>query len=375
MNRLTELYLQSAQELHPGGVQVAGILGRNDRHTGRMMLRLPVLGIPEQVAEVIQTLSVHGVAIDRIVVTLPWTGLTPAAQSALRDIESGRDIRVQYLAHDLGFAPRDGACGGASDFKSAAHEDEARFDEAPGDLEDALMVPREERAALKQRPYWAVKRCLDILGAVTLILLLAPIMAIAALMVLLDLGGPVLFWQQRPGLAGRPFRVYKLRTMRAAYDENGLLIPDAQRMSWIGQFLRRTRIDELPQLFQIVKGDMSFIGPRPLLPGDQPVGYAARLLIRPGLTGWAQVSGGRQLSMVDKAALDLWYVRHASLWLDIKILVRTAFMLLFGERARPEVIRDSWSDVRRQKQMDPAAAPHLSASTGRPGSEKTRRAA
>ena len=112
----------------------------------------------------------------------------------------------------------------------------------------------------------------------------------------------------------------------------------------IGHFLRRSRLDELPQLFHILVGQMSFVGPRPLLPIDQPVGYAARLLVRPGLTGWAQVKGGRQISALDKAALDVWYVRHASLRLDLEILVRTALTLLLGERPHAGAIRQAWEE-------------------------------
>jgi lipopolysaccharide/colanic/teichoic acid biosynthesis glycosyltransferase len=177
-----------------------------------------------------------------------------------------------------------------------------------------------------------------------LILLLAPLMAVVTLLVLIDVGRPLLFWQQRPGLGGRPFRMYKLRTMGAAHDEGGRLIPDEDRVSGIGHFLRRSRLDELPQLFHILVGQMSFVGPRPLLPVDQPVGYAARLLVRPGLTGWAQVKGGRQISALDKAALDVWYVRHASLRLDLEILVRTALTLLLGERPHEMAIRQAWEE-------------------------------
>jgi lipopolysaccharide/colanic/teichoic acid biosynthesis glycosyltransferase len=106
-------------------------------------------------------------------------------------------------------------------------------------------------------------------------------------------------------------------------------------------------MDELPQLFHILFGQMSFVGPRPLLPVDQPVGAAARLLVRPGLTGWAQVKGGRLISAADKAALDLWYVRHASLTLDLVILLRTVGMVLFGERTQAEAIRKAWDEIKQ----------------------------
>jgi lipopolysaccharide/colanic/teichoic acid biosynthesis glycosyltransferase len=375
LNRLTELYLKSAREFGSGGMQVAGILGRNDRHTGRLMLRVPVLGTPEEVSEVVQTLKVHGVEIDRIIVTLPWSGLSRAAQSALRQIETSSGIRVQQLPEELGFLPSAGRTPQHPDIQSVLADDLPHVDIQADHLEELLGISPQEREALGQRFYWTVKRGFDVLGSLFLIALLAPVMAIAALLVMLDVGGPVLFWQQRPGLAGRPFRIYKLRTMRAAHDEQGNVVPENERTSLIGDFLRRTRLDELPQLFQILNGDMSFVGPRPLLPDDQPAVPTARLLVRPGLTGWAQVSGGRQISIEDKAALDLWYVRHASLWLDLRILGRTALMLFFGERAHPEAIRQSWSDVERQQEIYAARAPQVAGRMSRAGPRNPRRAA
>ena len=160
-----------------------------------------------------------------------------------------------------------------------------------------------------------------------------------------DVGLPTVFWQQRPGARGRPFKLYKFRTMRSAHDEQGLRIPDDERLSAVGRFLRRTRLDELPQLYNILIGEMSFVGPRPLLPVDQSAGFAARLMAQPGLTGWAQVKGGREISASDKAALDVWYLRNASLWLDIVILARTIPTIVFGERTEAEAIRQAWDDL------------------------------
>ena len=119
---------------------------------------------------------------------------------------------------------------------------------------------------------------------------------------------------------------------------DGRRLPDTHRVSNIGRFMRRTRLDELPQLINIIRGDMSFVGPRPLLPQDQPKASAARLLVRPGLTGWAQIVGGRDIPPEDKAALDLWYVRNASLLLDLRIFARTIPIILFGERISQSLI-------------------------------------
>ncbi len=159
------------------------------------------------------------------------------------------------------------------------------------------------------------------------------------------MGTPVLFWQQRPGLGGRPFRLYKFRTMRAGHDANGRRLSDAERVSSVGTIMRRLRLDELPQLFHILHGEMSLIGPRPLLPCDQADEYRARLLVRPGVTGWAQVVGGRDISPEDKAALDVWYVRNASLALDLEIAARTIPMMLLGERISRPLIERAWREL------------------------------
>jgi lipopolysaccharide/colanic/teichoic acid biosynthesis glycosyltransferase len=200
-------------------------------------------------------------------------------------------------------------------------------------------------AALARRPYWRVKRSLDIAGALLAGAIALPIGVLASFLLALEIGPHVIFWQQRPGLGGRPFRLYKLRTMAAAHDEHGRLRTEAERILPIGSFMRRTRLDELPQLYNILRGDMSFVGPRPLLPVDQGAEHAARLLVRPGLTGWAQVTGGRTISAADKAALDVWYVRNASLPLDLRILVRTAHMVLRGESVQAAAIDRAWREL------------------------------
>jgi lipopolysaccharide/colanic/teichoic acid biosynthesis glycosyltransferase len=215
-----------------------------------------------------------------------------------------------------------------------------------GHGERAFVISEADLAQFAQRPYWRLKRAIDLTGAGLLLILLAPFLALAAALAIIDVGYPFLFAQYRPGVGGRPFRLYKLRTMAAAHDRAGRRLPDAQRTSAIGRFLRRTRLDELPQLINILRGQMAFVGPRPLLPVDQPPAYAARLLVRPGLTGWAQVKGGREVSADNKAALDVWYLMHASLGLDLAILWHTGRMIVAGERINAVAIRDAWRDLR-----------------------------
>jgi lipopolysaccharide/colanic/teichoic acid biosynthesis glycosyltransferase len=201
--------------------------------------------------------------------------------------------------------------------------------------------------ALAHRPYWRVKRAIDVASAACLLVVTGPIALLVAALVAIDVGWPVVFWQQRPGLGGQPFKLYKFRTMAAAHDRDGRRLSDSERQTFLGRLIRRTRLDELPQLFNILLGEMSFVGPRPLLPVDQPSAYGARLLVRPGLTGWAQVQGGRKVTASDKAALDVWYVRHASLRLDALILVRTVWMAIFGERVSAAAIRRAWYELQQ----------------------------
>jgi lipopolysaccharide/colanic/teichoic acid biosynthesis glycosyltransferase len=187
-----------------------------------------------------------------------------------------------------------------------------------------------QNAALGRGQYRHLKRVIDAIGAICLILALAPVLAFTAVVVAINVGLPLVFWQQRPGRHGRAFKLYKFRTMRAAHDAEGKRVPDELRSSSIGNFLRRTWLDELPQLYNVLVGEMSFVGPRPLLPADQPKGQISRLVVRPGLTGWAQVNVGRDVSPEAKAALDTWYIENASLWLDAKILLRTLYLMISG---------------------------------------------
>ncbi|KWT72405.1 Undecaprenyl-phosphate galactosephosphotransferase [Hyphomicrobium sulfonivorans] len=335
VSALTDLFLRAASQLSENHLKIAGILGRNDRQRGRHLHSYPVLGVPEEVTDVLHRLEVHGIFVDRILVLLPFTDLSVDALSALLAVEKTSSIRVDFLAEQLGLA-------------GPGHANE---NQAAGSVENLPTT----MAALEQcarRPYFLVKRLCDFTAALVLSLIVLPLGAVIALLVAFDVGYPVLFWQQRPGRHGRPFRIYKFRTMRGAHDHRGRRIPDDQRTSVIGHFLRRTRLDEIPQLYNILVGDMAFIGPRPLLAVDQSREFDGRLLVRPGLTGWAQVAGGRDISAKDKAALDIWYVRNASLLTDVKIVLRTVPMILFGERADQRLIDAAWRDLHGSQVRD-----------------------
>lgn len=179
-----------------------------------------------------------------------------------------------------------------------------------------------------------IKRILDVVVAAVALLVLFLPMLVLALLVFCRLGSPVLFVQQRPGRYGQPFSMVKFRTMRDVFDSEGMLLPDAERMTGFGRFLRSTSLDELPELWNVLKGDMSLVGPRPLLIEYLPLYNTEqyrRHEVRPGITGWAQVCGRNGLSWEDRFRLDVWYVDNQSLWLDLRILVTTIRKVLMRE--------------------------------------------
>jgi sugar transferase EpsL len=203
-----------------------------------------------------------------------------------------------------------------------------------------------------------LKRLFDVVGAAALLVLLSPVLAVIAVLVTVALGQPVLFRQQRPGLEGKPFTILKFRTMVDATDADGNLLPDAQRITRLGRLLRRTSLDELPELVNVLLGDMSLVGPRPLLSEYLP-SYSQEQLrrhtVRPGITGWSQVNGRNALTWEEKIDLDLWYVDHRSLRLDVRILLTTIRLAVKGEgaeqpgQAPSEPVHQMHGDGNRQR--------------------------
>ena len=190
-----------------------------------------------------------------------------------------------------------------------------------------------------------VKRLFDFCAALLALIALSPVLLAVAVLVRIKLGAPVLFRQQRPGLNCRLFMMYKFRTMIAkSHDEQGRVLPDDQRLTAFGLGLRGTSLDELPELFNVLKGDMSLVGPRPLM-----VKYLDRYTpeqnrrhtVKPGITGWAQINGRNNITWEEKFELDVWYVDHCSFWLDIKILARTAWSVL----ARHNIAKEGHATV------------------------------
>jgi lipopolysaccharide/colanic/teichoic acid biosynthesis glycosyltransferase len=306
------------------------------------MWQQQILGTPEELPRVVAQLEVHGVTVERIAVMQPFEKLSPPAAKALLAIEQSSDVKVDWIVERLGL------------LGTPNERDEATPDAAPL---AAHHLSLEQPLTGQTQPLFGnfgyVKRGFDILSSLLLIGIFTPLLLVIALLAIWDVGLPLIFWQQRPGRFGRPFKLYKFCTMRPSHDEESNRVPDELRLSRIGRLLRRGRLDELPQLYNILIGEMSLVGPRPLLPVDQPEEMGVRLVVRPGLTGLAQVNGGRHLSAEDKNALDIWYIRNASLWLDIKILLRTLVVLIWGERDDPE-LRAPW--VSPERLTAPSAA-------------------
>lgn len=178
------------------------------------------------------------------------------------------------------------------------------------------------------------KRLLDLVGSLLFLGLFWPVFLLIALMVREKIGSPVLFKQKRAGLNGKPFTIYKFRTMTEQKDAEGNLLPDEQRLIPFGEFLRKTSLDEIPEFLNVLKGEMSLVGPRPLLV-EYMERYSAeqkrRHLVKPGLTGWAQINGRNKISWDERFELDLWYVDHWNLFLDLKIILITVLKVLKRE--------------------------------------------
>jgi lipopolysaccharide/colanic/teichoic acid biosynthesis glycosyltransferase len=305
--QLTLLYLRLLDAYLPGQHRVIGILDEKRRLSGRKLAGTPIVGPPQQLGPLIAEYALHGVRINRVLI-----GGDPdvLSESALKEVQRVCDhevIRLEFVPELMGLWTSERP-GLATPVEAALYSD--------------VHLPR----------YLRVKPALDFAVALTLILVLSPLYLLAAGLVLFDLGPPVLFWQQRLGENGRTFLLHKFRTLQPPADWQGHAISPERRLSAVGRFLRKTRLDELPQLFNVVVGEMAVVGPRPLLPEDQPRNFGIRLLVRPGITGWAQVNGGKLLTAEEKQPLDDWYVRHASLWLDLRILLATIAVMLFGER-------------------------------------------
>jgi lipopolysaccharide/colanic/teichoic acid biosynthesis glycosyltransferase len=197
-----------------------------------------------------------------------------------------------------------------------------------------------------------LKRFFDIVASLAGLIVLFPVIVVVAYLIRKHLGSPILFRQVRPGLGGKPFEMVKFRSMRDALDANGNPLPDSERMTHFGRFLRSSSLDELPELWNVIKGDMSLVGPRPLLMEYLPLYDEVQFRrhdLRPGVTGWAQINGRNALSWEEKFKLDVWYVDNQSLWLDLKIIFLTIKKVLVrdGISAEGEVTMSKFTGSKK----------------------------
>jgi lipopolysaccharide/colanic/teichoic acid biosynthesis glycosyltransferase len=315
-NHLSALYIKLVRAYSPNSHRVVAVLDDEVSLFGRRIVGVPVVSTIAHIARTIEEFEVHGVCIDRIIVGGNDALLSKDALAEVERVCHQHEIELQFVPHLVGLHA----------FKAEPNT------AATAALENARSFPN-------LPSYHRVKRFIDFFVSAVAILVLSPLIVIISLLVLIDLGSPVVFWQQRVGRGATNFFLYKFRTLHPPFDRRGLSVSEDDRRSWIGRFLRTARLDELPQLLNVLVGEMSLIGPRPLLPEDQPKNSKLRLLARPGITGWAQVNGGNLITDDEKGALDEWYVRRASFWLDLRIVTLTLGFIFRGERRSEPALR------------------------------------
>jgi lipopolysaccharide/colanic/teichoic acid biosynthesis glycosyltransferase len=332
--KLTFLFVKFLAAYCPGQRRVIALLDGGSGMAGRTVSGIRIVGPPDHLQPIIDEFAEHGMSTDRVVIGGDEDLLSEETLKEIQRVCEQRQIPLDFVPKLVGLT--------SLDIRAKPQ----------------TRVASNVAAAVVLPAYFKWKYAVDFVSAATLLLLYAPFLVIAGGLALVDVGWPVVFWQQRLGVRGRPFVIYKLRTLRPPFDQLGQPIPENKRLSWVGTLLRRTRLDELPQLFNVLVGDMSLIGPRPLLPRDQPTNPNVRLTIRPGITGWAQVNGGTLLSPSEKDALDDWYVRNASFWLDLRIILMTARVMLWGQD-HPDAIPVTRQFLRTGNELPALSAPRL----------------
>lgn len=347
LTTLTVLYLRAVAEFGQERIRIAGIVAHEETHAGKLVSQHQIFGMHEELPSLLKQLAVHGVFVNSIMVALPHEYLPRQLQDQLKYLANTSNIEIEYLPVHLGFGPN--LIGTTIPNRSSPLVSLNQTNDQE-EMTSAALKSDALTTSLHQ-PMWRAKRVIDAAAAITLLVLLAPLFLLLIAVVALTIGVPTIFWQDRPGAGGKRFKLYKFRTMGKAHDRNGERIPDEMRLNAVGRFLRASHLDELPQLWNILIGEMSFVGPRPLLHVDQPSVYSARIMVRPGLTGWAQVTGGRQVSAIEKAALDVWYVKNASAKLDLEILLRTIPIALLGERIDLAAIKRACYDLMQQSAL------------------------
>ena len=322
VTRLAWFYVRIIDMFGLGHRRVLGLLDANAGLVGRSVFGHIVLGSPEDAATLAKDFAAHGTPIRAFVICERGRHSIAALRTALTSVAREYGIAIEPLAKQLGI-----------------EED---------DEQTSAIV----RVPAQPTQYLRVRRVFDAIASGVAILALAPLLLIVAAGVRFMLDAPVIFWQRRVGRDGRAIHIYKFRSMRNPLDRAGRMLSVLERASTFGNFLRATRLDELPQLYNVLRGDMALIGPRPLLPVDQPRGASLRLSVAPGITGWAQTNGGKLVSADEKNALDEYYVRNASVWLDARILGKTMRTVFFGDRRDEAMNASTQSNVEKPPRYD-----------------------
>jgi lipopolysaccharide/colanic/teichoic acid biosynthesis glycosyltransferase len=292
--------------------RVVAILDDDESLRGRSMFGHVILGGTAEAATILDDFAQHGIEISGFVICERNKERAVELSYRLESLCLDRGLQLERLADKLGVLK--------------------------GTSEEVRACPTPP-AIFPNIGYFRIKRVVEATFATLALLIFLPLLILVGLLVLIRMGSPVLFWQHRIGRNGRIICIYKFKTMYNTIGRTGRLLAESERTSSVGEFLRATRLDELPQLYNVITGDMGLIGPRPLLLADQPVEPTLRLVVAPGITGWAQIHGGKLVSAAEKNDLDDWYVHNASLWLDLKILLRTILIVLTGDRRSEKLSR------------------------------------
>jgi lipopolysaccharide/colanic/teichoic acid biosynthesis glycosyltransferase len=317
-NRFASSFIQLLSVHAPQQQRVIAVLDEETAMIGRAISGVQVLGAPHELEAIISEFAIHGIGTDRIVIAGEADFLSAPVLHEVERICKKRQIELTFLPRMLGLSER-----------------------KPTTAAAVISKPVESSPTFALPAFFRLKRWIDIVGSLALIVLFFPLLVLTGVLVLLDVGPPIFFWQERLGRNGRPFLIYKFRTLKAPFDATGHPTAGSRRPSAVGRFLRATRLDELPQLLNVLFGEMSLIGPRPLLPEDQPTNTSMRLSVRPGISGWAQVNGAKLVTKEEKQKLDEWYVHNASLWLDLRIAIMTINLLLKGRVSSQESSADT----------------------------------
>jgi lipopolysaccharide/colanic/teichoic acid biosynthesis glycosyltransferase len=309
---LAAIRLMDAQNPHT--VEVVAIISLDGKYADRSIAGVRVFSNLSGLETIIEEYRIHGVILNEIWLSDNSDNLPTETVKLLHNQSDKLGLEFKKLSQAFNLTPNN------------IDDNNEEIYEIDYDAESA---------------YLRVRRLADVFLSAIVALIFIPIYPVVALLALVDVGTPIMFWQLRTGWKGHKFLLYKIRTLRDPLDDGGNIRTDNERMSKIGAFLRTSRLDEIPQILSVLVGDMSLIGPRPLLPRDEPHDNRRRLSVRPGITGWAQVHGNELLNPDERNALDCWYISEASLFIDAIIIRKTINVIRYGSKRDEKIIAEA----------------------------------